>query len=640
MHTWQCLYAAVATERAILATARTACHLALAAAATARTSGEGPEQDTPNAERDKDDDSGAHAVDDEGAQDAALVEWLESTPECVSWARQCASFDRWRQDVLRSNQALRKTVSASSSLDHSHHMDNDRYVSATDFMEWLDEAAGGQRRPETIAAASLKQQAVRVAGDMGTAMQLLLEQAVVVAVDTAMGPTASSSSSPTSLWLEKSNGSSPAATSLPTASTTNTEVLQCVLEFFLDLCDDGELSSVAFFWPQLCHIHLRMLPPTNAQSLARVELVEDFLLTVATRYSIHLGLELVWSHTADLEESLQISSSSAVSATSHSERSLKPNSAVAPKDSAAEAASVSPACRRRRFAVVRFICELESLMFDFEGGWGGGAVSLGKMLSPSTHQIEQLKQAALHIQELRLKLNSPEISVDAASDNPGMAIPPYNRLSRSARFDLLSHSRASRLPEVQAQEKLRIAKNADYFSCHLNFSKRLADIAEKLRFMDLADRAACLEEELTLLNCSGTMGGDPLNRIRDHLIRVVRVPVTEGHVFRSKERTPVLLIMEVIDEMADAPPPPPCQPPPSPPPVHPLDNEDNKEGGQDSAMDNGDEKDVAMLNVDVERMDTVPSSPSTRRPSSPPLRMLEGALEGNRQSPGRKFSYY
>jgi hypothetical protein len=63
------------------------------------------------------------------------------------------------------------------------------------------------------------------------------------------------------------------------------------------------------------------------------------------------------------------------------------------------------------------------------------------------------------------------------------------------------------------------------------------------------------------------MGGDPLNRIMTTIastitttddiagvggfIRVVRIPSTEGHVFRSKERTPVLLLMEVIDESAE-----------------------------------------------------------------------------------------
>lgn len=109
-----------------------------------------------------------------------------------------------------------------------------------------------------------------------------------------------------------------------------------------------------------------------------------------------------------------------------------------------------------------------------------------------------------------------------------------------------------RSPQNMAQEALRIAKNADYFSSHLAFTKRLCDIAEKLRFMPVDQRAKALQKDLAQLNVSGAMGGDPLNKVRDNHdhSRVVRLPSTEGHVFRSKERTPVLLLMEVVDEGA------------------------------------------------------------------------------------------
>jgi hypothetical protein len=109
-------------------------------------------------------------------------------------------------------------------------------------------------------------------------------------------------------------------------------------------------------------------------------------------------------------------------------------------------------------------------------------------------------------------------------------------------------------PEVLAKEALRIAKNADYLSSHLSFTKRLCDIAERLRFLPIEDRPGRLQEELAKLNASGTMGGDPLNKVKkdeqDH-VRVVRIPITESHVFRSKERTPVLLLVETLDEGAE-----------------------------------------------------------------------------------------
>jgi hypothetical protein len=322
--------------------------------------------------------------------------------------------------------------------------------------EFLEGLQLGQSKEESEVG-ELKKQAFRVAGDMGSAMKLLQDHAL---------------------------------------GSHGTDMLSYILDFFLDLCEEGEISSVAFFWPQLRCIHLRMLPPENTQEMARVDLLEDFLLTVSVKYSVQLALELIWGHVADLEDSLK-------------------------------SVNCSPSCRQRRFSVLRFVCELESLLFDFESGWGGGNVSLRSMLSPSPHQVTLLRQAMLKLQNLRQK---------------GPA------LTRSVRIEKLTNAKQSLEPEVAAQEALRIARNADYFSSHLSFTRRLCDIAEKLRFMDLELRAPALQKELRSLNASGGMGGDPLNRICEHLIRVVRIPPREGHVFRSKERTPVLLLMELLQE--------------------------------------------------------------------------------------------
>lgn len=312
----------------------------------------------------------------------------------------------------------------------------------------------------------LKKQAFRVAGDMGSAMKLLQDYCC------------------------------------PTDDKNGTDMLSYILEFFLDLCEEGELSSVAFFWPQLQCIHLRMLPPENAHDLARVDLMEDFLLTVATKYSVHLALELVWGYSADLEDSLMN-------------------------------ANCSAPCKRRRFSVLRFVCELESLLFDFEHGWGGGSVALRNMVSPSPHQVTLLRLAFLQLQDCRQR--------------------KLACLSRSVRMDKLKYTKLSMPPNQASLEALRVARNADYFSSHLSFNRRLGDIAEKMRFMEVEMRAPSLQRELTLLNSSGGMGGDPLNRINTNLIRVVRVPKEEGHVFRSKERTPVLLLMELVEEGVDTP---------------------------------------------------------------------------------------
>ena len=375
-------------------------------------------------------------------------------------------------------------------------------IGVTEFLEQLDDAVG-QEETET---ALLKKQAFRVAGDMGTAMKLLL--------DYALPPDSTTNRQ----QQYHHHAAAQKAEHAPATTQHSTQMLQCLLEFFLDLCHDGELSSVAFFWPQLCHIHLCMLPPENALAVARVDLVEDFLITVASQYSIHLAMELVWSHTADLEESLNFSSSNA---------------------------SCTPACRARRFAVLRFVCELESYLFGHEDGWGGGSVTLGKMLSATSVQLRLLKKTITQIQDYRRR--SVFGKLHRSVRHPNTSATTTSLLSSSSEPE----QQEEQFPEEMIQEKLRIAKNADYFTSHLNFTKRVCDIAEKLRFTDIRCRDEALQDELRLLNASGAMGGDPLNRISDSMVRIVRVPAKEGHVFRSKERTPVLLLVEQVDEGAE-----------------------------------------------------------------------------------------
>jgi len=369
-------------------------------------------------------------------------------------------------------------------------------IGVLEFVELL-EAAIGIRDP---AMAELKKEAFRVAGDMGTALKLLYEQ--------CLPPTETSSSGNNS--LDSSSSQHRRQSNLGSSDLVSTELLQCILEFFLDLVlEEDELNTLAFFWPQISNIHLQMLPPKDTLSLQKIELLEDFLLTVASKYSIHLAIELVWSHTADLEDAL----------------------------SGSYNGSTTTFCGQRQSAVLRFLCELESLLFDFDTGWGGGSVTAGQFMSPSDHQIELLKSSIGRIQTCRLAAE-------------------HERLTRSHRLDKIQKSlglSSPESPENQAKEAMRVANNADYLSSSLVFTKRLCDIAEKLRFLPVNERRGVLSMELAKLNASGTMGGDPINDIKDNNEghkRVVRIPVMEGHVFRSKARTPVLLLVETMEESA------------------------------------------------------------------------------------------
>lgn len=354
-----------------------------------------------------------------------------------------------------------------------------RFGGATD-----DDKSSGSGRSDSLSSSrndtiGMKMEAFKVAGDMSAALRLFYEYALP----------------PESRRIESRN-----------VRRDDADMLSAILEFFLDLCAQGQIDSVAFYWPQLCHIHRQMLPPRDFEELIRVELVEDFLITVSTRYSVHLALDLTWSLMADLEESLGSSS--------HCHYHT----------------------RGRRYAVLRFVSELESLLYDFDGGWGGGSVSLRGMLSPSQHQAALLRDSMSLLQVWR-RFGS-------------------HFLSRSVRRDKLKAEALETVgysPTAADNARLRasIAKNATYFSSHINFARKLGDIAEKLRFMKPEHRSEALVKELTEINVTGkVLGGDPLNRLCSdgQFQKTVHVPINEGHVFRSKERTPVLLLAELVSD--------------------------------------------------------------------------------------------
>jgi len=398
----------------------------------------------------------------------------------------------------------------SRTLDHISNQLSTNDIDTAEFIEVIYEnakhaiiAAGGavgvssssnSRLNETMI---MKKEALLVAGDMRAAIDMFHENA---------------------LPKSSSGGGYGISTSSSQNGGVGTEMLNCVLEFFLDLCEQGELSSIAFFWTQICQIHMQMLPPTDTESLIRVELVEDFLLTVCTRYSVHLALELVWSCVADLEDSIGAKN------------------------------TPSPSCRRRRFAMLRFVSELESLLFDMDGGWGGGGVCLRGMLSTSEQQ-SVLIQDAMDVLQIHRRYSSHHLSRSSRLDKLRSEAEAAEDSSDGGRKSTIIRNDESLIDA--AERKYKVARNAEYFSTQLMFCRRLGDIAERLRFMDVDERKDALKEDLDMLNASGRLGGDPLNRICDvsnGLVNVMYIPSTEGHVFRSKERTPVLLLMEIISD--------------------------------------------------------------------------------------------
>mmetsp|Transcript_17488 Transcript_17488/g.45497 ORF Transcript_17488/g.45497 Transcript_17488/m.45497 type:complete len:152 (+) Transcript_17488:469-924(+) len=76
----------------------------------------------------------------------------------------------------------------------------------------------------------------------------------------------------------------------------------------------------------------------------------------------------------------------------------------------------------------------------------------------------------------------------------------------------------------------------------------LTDVAELLRFTDRAQRQDRLKEELRELQQGGgvLLGYFPMCGASEALCSVVRIPISDGYVFRTKARAPTLVLFEIL----------------------------------------------------------------------------------------------
>lgn len=284
--------------------------------------------------------------------------------------------------------------------------------------------------------------------------------------------------------------------------------------------DDGNnnFSILSFYMPQILSIHNKMLPPLCATHYIVLDLYEDFLLTLGCS-DVNFALGLVWHLMASLED-----------------------------ESGAD-------YTRKKFALRRLICEFESVLFGFDNAWGGGSVALlnrnntNLALNPSPDQEILLNERIAELNNLRLKS-------------------PF-QLSKSTRANLL-----------RGEDDNNVGFCGIYHA-QINFQRQLSHIASTLFTLPRGQHSQYLETELQKINESGCLGidlgcgGSPVSRIVrlvQHYLQSARyvgriranfsffatltmiryrVPSTEGHVFRSKARTPVLLLIEVVAEGDD-----------------------------------------------------------------------------------------
>ena len=392
---------------------------------------------------------------------------------------------------------------------------------------------------------------------------------------------------------------------LPESPTTVRD-LQTVLEYFLDLCKEKSgLEILSLFWGQIMQIHLAMLPVVDVDKFIRTDILEDFLITVSTKFSMQLGLELVWFLTANL--------------------------------------NWGGACTLLDSHIIRFLVELES---SFQGEpWGLGGNSLQHRFRPSYHQEILVKNLLKTLRDQRGHLNmylSTSVRRDIAMkcergagrdkglrDQKMQPIPPpppqeqkqtksdgaiaasgsnsnSDSNSEEGDGDKDSHSNGSGIDNEEddddsggndddvnnesdsdndkdedededmgsddctaktlpdsVSDQSYVSKSVDmfeYFKGQLRIMRELGSASGECFKIDPPERSEFLQANLERINKlirsppssaanpsddRALVCGSPLTVAGDELQNIVNFVEGEGRVFRSKARTPILVYMEI-----------------------------------------------------------------------------------------------
>ena len=275
----------------------------------------------------------------------------------------------------------------------------------------------------------------------------------------------------------------------------------------------GSHKALEFYLPQLYMIHNALLPARTAQGVFMLLMYEEFLLVLCQR-SVHIAMEVTW-HTLALLQKNHSTSAAAVSVD---------------RMSATE------------YSLLKFVCQVESQVFGFYGDlnidnhhpdqtsrkknvcyWGGGAVVLQDVKVAKWRCTNVQQEGMYHTMRVLKECNPFPLKyhddVDVNASNP------INR------------------------DKDRMAV---YYRDQITFQRSLSNLADALFTIPHADQASYLQQQLQVFNEKQMFGlgfrnGNGSSSNSDAISKVVRIPSREGHVFRSKARTPVLLLLEVLN---------------------------------------------------------------------------------------------
>lgn len=260
--------------------------------------------------------------------------------------------------------------------------------------------------------------------------------------------------------------------------------------------------------------------------MLQLEALEEFIVQVCTRSSVHIALRVVWSMMGYYEDTLQL---------------------AAPMALLAKRARIIRLTLHVEAAVRGFVTELNPEILHIFTIPSEAQLDLIRrewvlvhncrchpLLRPFPPMTALTKRLATWEKGGKKPLtNLPPAPHGVVSPPP----PPTMEAPTTPPSTSTSTSNSSNTNNIN---------NAFSFAIEMKFVKELTDVAESLRHVDIPLRRETLRASLQRIQKDYKDVYFPITRDYGAMPRIIRVCVDEGAVFRSKARVPVLMCFEVM----------------------------------------------------------------------------------------------
>ncbi|KDO29424.1 hypothetical protein SPRG_22181 [Saprolegnia parasitica CBS 223.65] len=273
-----------------------------------------------------------------------------------------------------------------------------------------------------------------------------------------------------------------------------------ILERLLSFSYDAKINQVEFYWPQIVHAYLN-IPVFEFEKLFWMD---ELVLSICSR-SIHLALLLIWQLRGALEDAM---------------------------DPLATLRTQSTFAR-----VARLMVEIEVHVIGSSRQEVLQQSSAKKILPILTEDQLALVHTLMDNMAIYRRDATP-----STTPLPTELDAQYADFSGFQQHLLQpKEKRCCRRPRSMAEKSVL----ATFYAEECAFVEQITDIAEKLRFVPMAERKPMLAKHLETFSLPPN-AYIPLVKATDPFEQVVRLPPKEGTAFSTKARVPILLIFEVV----------------------------------------------------------------------------------------------